>query len=687
MTVRKGPARFGLLFLALVLSVGAVFAVQVGSQFRLVTGDRLDGLIQVSILEHWFNVLRGDEAWDTTRYFYPHPGTLAYNDGYFLYGVVYAGFRAVGFDPFLAAEAVFVLLRVLGFVTAYCFARRALALRPAWATLGAALFTLSISTFQQSAHSQILSVSLAPGAALLTLSLLQALDGGRRRDALGWGAALAALAGAWLLTAFYMAWLLAVFAVLLLSASLILDARWRGRAVIVLRREWKVVLAVGLLSVVAALPFLVLYLPKARETGMHDFAALRPFLPTVADTIRLGPGNLLFGWADRYLGDVGSAERIVGWPPVQIACFIAAAISWRRWPAGRPAIAAIGAVYLLTLTVGRVTGWRLVYELVPGAKAIRVVARAWIMLAGPVLCVVLPWLQRLSDRAPTAAAILAVLLVAEQLSTGPNVAKIDRTRELAQLSALLPPPAECRAFAALSARSDDPEEDTALQTTSANANAMLIAEVARLPTINGTSTFTPPDWNAADPSSPSYLDRLEAYVRAHDLHGVCGADLRTGRWYRELSDYQPIRLVATGGPLSLRKGEGGGALLRDGWYAPESWGRWGGPTARLRFLPQGGRGALRMTVWALADAQPPAKPHRVMVVANGRPAAIWTVSAAPGAYHILLPPPADAKGVFEVAFIDEDATDPHGSGPAFDDRKLGLGVLAVQLDRLSFAQK
>ena len=49
------------------------------------------------------------------------------------------------------------------------------------------MFTLSISVFQQSAHSQILSVSLAPGAALLALSLLQALEAGRRGVALGMG--------------------------------------------------------------------------------------------------------------------------------------------------------------------------------------------------------------------------------------------------------------------------------------------------------------------------------------------------------------------------------------------------------------------------------------------------------------------------------------------------------------------
>ena len=125
----RRPVRLAVIALALLLSVGAVFAIPIATQFRFVTGDRLDGLIQVSIFEHWFNVLSGHAAWDTTNYFHPYRGTLAYNEGYLLYGIVYAGFRSIGVDPFLAAEAVFVALRVLGFLTAYWFARRALALR------------------------------------------------------------------------------------------------------------------------------------------------------------------------------------------------------------------------------------------------------------------------------------------------------------------------------------------------------------------------------------------------------------------------------------------------------------------------------------------------------------------------------------------------------------------------------
>ncbi len=662
-----------------------MFSTQLLTSFGLLTGDRFDGLIEVSILEHWFNVLRGRSVWDTTNYFYPYRGTLAYNDGYLLYGLGYAGLRALGLDPFASAEAVNILLRILGFTTAYRFARRVLLMAFPWATLGAVLFTLSISTYQQSAHAQILSVALAPGTALLAVRTIQALEAGTARAACGWGAALALLVSAWLITAFYMAWLLGFYAAVLLLAILATDREALCRILAVLRREWRAVFAIGLFFAIAVMPFLGLYLPKARESGMHGFAALRPYLPTLGDTLRVGPGNLLFGWSDRFVAPddfTSSAERIVGWPPVHLACLLAAAWSWRQSRTIRPALVAIGVIYALTLSIRGVTGWWLVYHLIPGGKAIRVVARTWIMLAtGPVLCVVLLWLRDLGNRRPVAAAILATLLVAEQLSSGPDVARLDHRDELRRLDAVLPPPARCRAFTVLSARSDDPESNKIQQTLSANANAMLIAEAADIPTINGISSFNPPDWNAADPSSPSYLDRMRAYAHSHEVDGLCGLDLRTRRWYEDLSNYRPVHLVPTGGLLSLRPNEAGGELLETGWYAPEAWGRWGSPRATLRFLPQGGEGEFELTAWAVAVPRPPAQVQPIAVTVNGHVAATWAVSATPAEYHVLLPPPDDARDAVEVAFVAQDPVRPQDENGAIDSRVLGLGLIAIRLDR------
>ncbi len=664
-----------ILCLALLFAMAAVFGTQLVTGFGHVTGDRLDGLIQTSIFEHWFNVLRGRASWDTTAYFFPYRGTLAYNDGYLLYGLVYSAWRAIGMDPFLSAEMVAVTLRIVGFAGAYGFARSVLNLPFMWAAFGAAMFTLSLNAYQQSAHTQILSVAFGPIAALLAVCTMRALEAARPRAAVGWGAAFAVLAAAWLLTAFYMAWLLAFYVLLLAVIAVVMNPAMRHRAIATLRREWPAVAVITVTCVVAVVPFLALYLPKARDTGMHEFAAVRPFLLTLRDTVRVGPGNLLFGWSDALLfpGRAGwSAERIVGWPPAFLACFAAAAWSWRRWPVAGAAALAVCAVYLLTLSVGGRSGWWAVYHWVPGAKAIRVVCRAWIMLSLPMLGLVLVWLHRLGGSRPALAAMLAVLLVAEELSSGPNVAGLDRTAELRRLQSVLPASAGCRAFAVLSARRDDPESDKALQTNSANANAMLIAEVAGLPTVNGISTFNPRDWDAADPSRPDYVGRIASYVRAHGLRDVCGLDLRTGHWYAGLGDYRAVHLVPTGGLLSLRGAGAGAELLDAGWSQPYAWGRWSGSRGSLRFLVQGDPGAVRLTAWAVVFPAVPVRTQRVAGLADGVLVATWEVSGAPAAYEAVLP---TRNGPFKVTFSNQDLDGADNSRP-------GFGLIAVRLDRL-----
>ena len=675
------PARRSLLLAAaLLLSLGAVFHAQIRTGFGLVTGDRLDGLIQVSILEHWFNVLRGLSAWDTTNYFHPHRGTLAYNDGYLLYGLAYSVFRALGLDPFLAAEFVNLALRALGFLGAYRFARVVLRLPFAWATLGAVLFTLCAGVHQQSAHAQLLSVALGPPAALLAARTLWALEKGARGAALGWGAGLAALASAWLLTAFYTAWLLGFYALLLALAWLLLTPGAPGRTMAVLRREWLVVGAICLIFAAGAAPFLALYLPKAAESGMHAPEALLPYLPRLVDTLRVGPGNLLFGWLDPFLGAAPSPERLVGWPPVHLACFLAASVwCWRQRPALRPVVVAVAVFYALTLEVGGLSGWWVVRDLVPGAGAVRVVSRAWLVLAGPVLCVVLVGLRGLLGGARLPAAALAAVLVAEQLGSGPAVAALDRLAELRRLRAVPAAPAGCHAFAVLTARTDDPEADTLLQRVSPNANAMLIAEILGLPTINGISTFNPPDWDFADPLGPGYRERVAAYARAHGITALCGLDLRAARWVMDPEGHAPAHMVPTGGTLSLRRGGPGEAMLAEGWHAPDGWGRWGEPRAALRFVPQGEPGPLSLTAWAFALPTTTGGARRVRVVADGEVVATWEVAAEPAEYRAPLPaPPAPGREV-RVEFLAEDAADRAGPGGG-DTRSLGLGVIALRLD-------
>ena len=131
----RRSVRWAIRLLAIAFTMAYVCRVEIGNGFSTLIGDPLDGLIQSSIMQHWYNVFSGLEPWDTTAYFFPHTGTLGYNDGFFINGILFSGFRIVGADPFLASELASDTIRAIGFVAFRSLCRRCSRL---WIRLGAA---------------------------------------------------------------------------------------------------------------------------------------------------------------------------------------------------------------------------------------------------------------------------------------------------------------------------------------------------------------------------------------------------------------------------------------------------------------------------------------------------------------------------------------------------------------------
>lgn len=198
---------------------------------------------------------------------------------------------------------------------------------------------------------------------------------------------------------------------------------------------------------------------------------------------------------------------MTGLPPVLLLAF-AASLAW-LWrgtgdggvdPARRAWLQALAlatvATWALTLRFGDATGWWLVWSAVPGAKAARVVARYQLVLAIPVIALAVLALSAWARRLPMAAvaALVAVLLLEEANGYAPLF--LDRPLELLRLLSVPPPPAGCRAFWVSAAWTESRFGEAVEDPYKHNMEAMLVASVLRLPTVNGISTFNPPGWPA-----------------------------------------------------------------------------------------------------------------------------------------------------------------------------------------------
>ena len=536
----------GVVFVAvLVATIAIFFRLQIMNGFSVLFSDRNDGVIEDVILEHWFNVVRGLSAWTEVNYFYPHPNTLGYTDGYFLYGLAQAIFRGAGLDPFLASEMVNVVVKTIGFVAFFAACQRIFGLSFGWALFGAALFTLSHSSYVQAGHAQLFSISFAPLMAVLLWEGYRALLAGRQRRFLLFGCGAVLFYAAWLLTAYYMAWFFAFFGAVLAAMLLWLGGKPAvARFFQAVRSNLGALLLTVAVTAAALAPFLVVYLPKAEETGMRSFASVLTSTPALKDIVNVGASNVLYGRAYTVTVkalcpscDVSFGELTTGITPLLLILLGCCCVWLLRLSAPPERQTLLGGIALATVItwglcihVRTLSGWYLVYQLFPGAKALRVIARYQIFLMVPIVALVVCYLAALWQRLPRAVMLaLCGLLLLGELDTGASgTVTLDRQAENERSSAGAPP-RECQAFFVSPAR--DQDSSTLVNAVYPhNVDAMMIAERVNLPTINGFASFNPSDWDFAYPNKPDYPVRIEKYAASHKLTALCRLDLATLQW-------------------------------------------------------------------------------------------------------------------------------------------------------------
>lgn len=537
---------------ACIASVLVFFRIQVRTNLHIVFGDRSDGLIQITILEHWWNVVRGKADWATTFFFYPTRGSLGYNDGYLIFGLIYSIFRAAGMDQLLSSDFTNMTIKIAGFAGVFFLSSRFLSM-PRWlAVLGASIFTLANNSYANAYHAQLFSIAFVPVFTILMFKLAESIRIGSLRSVICCGIGCTTFYSMWLLTAFYMAWFSAYFALFFIAALILqLNPQERQSWTVAARRSGLGLSIIALIGLFELLPFAHLYGRTAAETGMHPFSEVLQYSPSLFDLFNLGPNNVIFGALDQRLskqlgpGFPLSGEHVMGLSPVLILLAViglvlnvrTVSVVRRFWIS---AAAAAALSWLLMIHIGSFSVWSFFYHYLPGAKAVRVISRYEIFLTFPLVLLAMEAIRQvillegraLSHRYVIAGfcMLLSAFLVAEELNTSWPLG-LTRPEELERLALVPAPPQGCKAFYVTSTRSGPPLVPASVDAIySSNVDAMFIAESISLPTLNGMASFTPTGWNLTHPYDPDYLSRVEAYEAAKGVKSVCQLDLRRLQW-------------------------------------------------------------------------------------------------------------------------------------------------------------
>ncbi|MCQ8277690.1 hypothetical protein NFI95_04415 [Acetobacteraceae bacterium KSS8] len=526
----------------LLVSLGVFFRRQLST--GRVFGDRTDGLIEVTHLEHWNNVVSGWSWWNRTFYFYPSYDTIGYNDSYLAFGLIHAVFRQLGIGPFLASDLTDVLTKSLGFLFFYAAGKIVFQTGTNVTSACAAIFTLWSTSYANAYHQQLFSVSYEPIVFLAVFLFVRAAGAPGWRP-YGCGAVLALLIGVWAMTAFYTLWFSAYFSFFLMLTSLVIYGRQSLVSVAgFIRVGWRHLMFYIGAQAVCLLPFWRVYHYTSQQTGGHSFDEVRTFLPSFLGILDTGAGSptylLTLGrLAHRWPQLLPNGEQVMGVCILTFCAFVALSIrsSTRHGCKNSVCLVATAVLvsWLCTIQIDGHTVWGLFYDWFPAAKAVRVISRYELFLSFPITLVIMLCVTELLRKTPSAkmrlscVALLSVL-VAEQYNTsypvGLSVSGQDKW-----LAGIPAPPSECQSFYAVGSRKNEVLVSPGVDRSYGNnVDAMFLAEMIHLPTLNGMDSFTPRGWNLVGYRDADYTQRVLAFIRENRLSHVCALNLANNRW-------------------------------------------------------------------------------------------------------------------------------------------------------------
>lgn len=651
---------------------------------NLITGDVGDNRFNIFILEHWNAVVHGKASVTSPDFYWPQQYVLGYSDAEMLLAIPYVLLRLVHVDPYWAFEISLMVLKTVGFFAMLWLLRSFVSVPRPVSLVGAVLFTIANSYYLQAGHCQLVSVVFVPLLACLGIQAWKLNEERRTASALLSAGSTGLLLALLLFTSYYIGWFTVFAAVILLLMSILaqqaeprLSRHLRARLQ-AWRRDMRLLGVAAAAFCVGIIPFLVTYLPVARQTGGRSFSEVVALCNDPLDILNVGPRNLLWGHAlNKYLTryahhSLQLGEPAVGWPLLTLTLIAAGVYFGFRTNANHKRLyISLLTTFLigwaLTLRAHNTSLWHLVFTYVPGARAIRAVSRFDIVLTLFAVIIGSLVLTEVLKRSRVAFYLLVTVLVLEQMNKAAGEL-INRHDELAILARVRPALTDCRSFfLAHPASADRPFYANQI-------DAMAVARMQNLPTLNGYSGWSPKEWNLNDVDDLDYLANVRRWAVGRNVAShVCALDLRDGSWSR-VEFQQPVYRI--GAMIDFK--HGGNALLyqTDGWGPQEPGGSWtlGSHSELVLKLANSPKSELVLSL-AAHPFIARLRPHfEETVLVNGTHLADWLISTPHVDERALIPPELADTGTLRIEFIDHDPKSPADFGYSLDNRQLGLAV-------------
>lgn len=531
---------------------------QFASRFDVFPGDRGDGRLVPFLLEHWYQVIKGNNSWLSPPMFYPVKGTLGYADLLVAYALPYSTLRAIGLGIFEASNFTVLLLNFLNYLVCFVLLKKVLRLNLPASCAGAFFFAFNSPKLVQLGHLQLQPLIFLPLALIFVLLFAQQAKEIDQRKAFILLSMAALCLDFQLLTGFYPAWFFIFWCGLFLLLAFLFKPT-RDFILSLLRRFWRAALGAITVFVLGLIPFLIVYVPILREFGGRPFDEVRDLIPRFWSLFLMGQRNYL--WSGLYDAVLRAYPMH---PELQIGIGLVPSLAWvavtgfATWlvinnRAEKPtrdsqtvaseltqsrANQMFLALLILSTTLFYLLGmrywqgyspWKLVHAVVPGASGVRAVARYVLFLALPMSIAFSFMIQfavnRISSvkdltrqRILLAGLVLTVAFgLFEQLARKEGFNGYPIKAETAYLNKLASAlPADCTSFY-VAVGPDGKRNAFEYQ-----IDAILVSVLRDIPTLNGYSGQLPRGWPLWEVQGADYETYVKKWIEDKKLDGnIC----------------------------------------------------------------------------------------------------------------------------------------------------------------------
>jgi hypothetical protein len=522
------PFQTAIRFILIAASISILSCLQFNkiyqSRFSLIVGNEGDSRFLTVTLENWYQFLLGNTSWIDSPFFFPTERALSFSDALVLFVPIYAPFRMLGVDPLLSFQLAFIFFVSFGFLGMILVGVK-LGLHLYQSILIGGILALANGMTIASGHGQLIAVHFLPWLLLIGLHSVSGSSArNRKTNALFAGL----LLGLLFFTSFYIAWFTVLIVLMLVLVFLVIFPK---SSLIALSRLTKEILLFCFGFVIGLIPFIYTYLPLIVNNVARDVNEIMVYLLFKEDLLNIGGGNFIWG----NLLNISSQEDFVHkntefmmspTPLLTLGTFLLtfAVLKKSRYPFVMFILFIF--TYSLVFLIGTHTPWSIIFELVPGANAVRAIGRMglvtnFLILTVTILALVL--LNQSSSNLKLAKFLSTTFLVValtEQFNSGLEL-NIDR-RSLQAWPVSANKDSNCSSFFVM--------PDSSRVGYAANLDAMIIALDSGVPTLNGYSGVFPAGWNLLDTDSPNYFVEVSNWISLNNLENVCAVTDRGSKW-------------------------------------------------------------------------------------------------------------------------------------------------------------